>query len=294
MRGGGGRSGPARTRGWRCGTSRRETRRWPGGSARWLRDSGVPGTLAELRAAAYLARLSGRGLANLLPGGDGSSSAGSGGPASGGGGRWRGGAIHLTMPLAALAGLTDSPGEVAGYGPADAATCRQLAGRLGSDPATRWCLTLTSAGGHAAGHACARRGSGPRPGQPVLAWAAGLRDKLQLLPAGTCDHSSQSPGYVWPASLRHLIEIRQPTCAAPGCRRPAAACDIDHTIPFENGGPTCACNASPLCRRHHRCKQTPGWHLSQGPPGIMTWQLPSGREYETSGPPYLEYPPYLE
>ncbi len=294
--------------------------------ADWLRDNGMTGTLAELRAAAYLARLSGRELAELLPiddtpadktaaadGNDGGvndggvndggindssvdrcgSRGGSGADAvparspSGGVpiGLRRGGSIHLTMPLAALAGLSDAPGEVAGYGPADASSCRDLANRLAADPATRWCLTLTGADGCAAAHACAGH-RGPDAGQPVITWAAGLRAKLQFLENGTCGHARQSPGYVWPAALRHLIEVRQRTCTPPGCRRPAIACDIDHTVPFDQGGLTCECNSGVLCRRHHRAKQAPGWRLSQDQPGVMTWRLPSGRVYETTGDPY--------
>jgi hypothetical protein len=187
------------------------------------------------------------------------------------------------MPLAALAGLIDVPGEVAGYGPVDAATCRDLVTRLGAS--SRWCLTVTGPDGRAAGHACAGR-RGPDAEQPLITWVAGLRDKLQLLESTTCHHTRQSAAYAWPTSLRHLIEVRQRTCAAPGCRRPAGACDIDHTMPFENGGPTCECNGSPLCRRHHRAKQAPGWQLTQARPGEMTWRLPSGRVYETTGDPY--------
>jgi hypothetical protein len=286
--------------------------------AGWLRDNGVTGTLAELRAAAYLARLSGRDLADLLPrndaadlgsdnsgGGGGSSSSSSSSHATspaGVGGRFDTGAdsaassggtgsgqprprgsIHLTMPLAALTGLTDTPGEVAGYGPADAATCRDLVARIGS--ASRWCLTVTGPDGRAVGHACAGR-RGPDAGQPLITWVAGLRDKLQLLESKACRHARQSPGYAWPTSLRHLIEVRQRTCAAPGCRRPAVTSDIDHTIAFDSGGPTCECNGSPLCRRHHRCKQVPSWRLVQDEPGLMTWRLPSGRIYTTQGDCY--------
>ena len=150
---------------------------------------------------------------------------------------------------------------------------------------SRWCLTLTDPDGRAVGHACAGR-RGPDAGQPLITWVAGLRDKLQFLESRTCRHGRQSPGYVWPTPLRHLIEVRQRTCAAPGCRRPAVRCDIDHTIAFQSGGPTCECNGSPLCRRHHRAKQTPGWQLTQARPGEMTWRLPSGRSYLTAGHPY--------
>jgi len=265
--------------------------------AQWLRRRGTPGTIAELRAAIFIARLSGRDLAALLPGSDERSSAadGTGGEygAAGSGrradgepvaGQGPGGTINLTMPLSAYAGLDDSPGEAAGYGATDARTGRDLAGRIGGT--ARWCLTLTGPDGRAVAHACARPGHAPEPGSQAIRWAAGLRERLQFLETGACTHHRQATNYAWPAALRHLIEIRQRTCTAPGCRRPAGRCDIDHTTPFDKGGRTCECNGAPLCRKHHRCKQTPGWHLAQDYPGVMTWRLPGGREYRMTGEPY--------
>jgi hypothetical protein len=281
--------------------------------ARWLRRRGAPGTLAELRAAAFIARLSGRDLAALLPSTDASPdaspdpeaggalpaaaarphaqpahSSGIGGCIGGGPGPAAppGGTINLTLPLTAYAGLDDSPGEAAGHGTIDADTGRDLAALLAASPAARWCLTLTGPGGRAVAHACARPGHPPQPGSPGIRWAAGLRHLLQFLETSPCTHPRQAPGYTWPAALRHLIEARQRTCAAPGCRRPARRCDIDHTTPYDAGGRTCECNGAPLCRCHHRCKQTPGWHLTQDQPGHMTWQLPGGRQYQTTGDPY--------
>ena len=46
---------------------------------------------------------------------------------------------------------------------------------------------------------------------------------------------------------------------------------------------TCECNLAPACRRHHQAKQTYGWNLQQDQPGQMTWRLPSGRTYHTTG-----------
>ncbi len=43
---------------------------------------------------------------------------------------------------------------------------------------------------------------------------------------------------------------------------------------------------APVCRHHHKAKQAPGWHLEQPEPGVMTWRLPSGRVYQTTGDPY--------
>jgi hypothetical protein len=94
------------------------------------------------------------------------------------------------------------------------------------------------------------------------------------------------PGYRPPRTLRHLIAVRQRTCGFPGCRRPATRCDDDHTIPWDQGGPTCACNLSPLCRHHHRAKQAAGWRLTQPEPGVLCWTLPHGRAYTTTPEPY--------
>ena len=168
------------------------------------------------------------------------------------------------MPMSAWLGLTHDPGEAASHGPVDARTGRELAARL--DPATRWCLTLTDPAGHAVAHACARGrppgnpardlrpaydgppGSRPQDHEPpgtvraTLTWAAGLAARMQTLETGTCSHVRQSARYRPPPSLRHLIVLRQRTCTAPGCRRAAAHCDLDHTIPYDQGGRTCECN----------------------------------------------------
>ncbi len=273
--------------------------------AEWLKDHGITGSINQLRAEVYLALLSGRDPATLLnppastngtstndggtnDGGtnDGGAAAGDGsGPASsdGTGQHQLTGVINLTVPLSTWAGLTEAPGEVAGYGPADAGTCRDLASWV--DILTRCCLTVTDQDGNAVAHACAR-GPAPPAGQPAIRWAKGLRHQLERLETGTCTHQRRSAGYRPPDSLNHLIKIRQRTCSFPGCRRAARFCDLDHTMAYDKGGTTCECNLAPLCRRHHRAKQTFGWRLVQTEPGRMTWQLPHNRSYQTMGEPY--------
>jgi len=271
--------------------------------ARWLREHGVAGSVDELRAAAFAAVLTGRPLDSLLPAPANSASACGGSGASAGAGTGAAGSesdatgdaaalgwpqltgsINLTMPMSAWLGQSAAPGELAGYGPADAATCAELAGRAGS--LARWCLTLTDAAGRAVAHACAGQVRPPRDGPAAIRWAAGLRGKLEVLESGTCSHARRAGGYSPPRSLRNLVMIRQRRCAFPGCRRPARRCDLDHTVPFDHGGATCECNLAPLCRRHHQAKQAHGWQLTQDQPGIMTWRMPHGRVYETVGEPY--------
>jgi hypothetical protein len=106
---------------------------------------------------------------------------------------------------------------------------------------------------------------------------------LEPLPVTSCDHRHQSSGHDPSPRLRHLVEIRDGECDYPPCRRAAARCDFEHTIAWEDGGPTCSCNAGPRCRHHHHQKQHPGWRLDQHQPGIRTWTTPAGRTY-TTGP----------
>ena len=42
------------------------------------------------------------------------------------------------------------------------------------------------------------------------------------------------------------------TCAAQGCTRPYAWCELHHKRPWSEGGPTDLDNAAPLCGHHHR------------------------------------------
>jgi hypothetical protein len=251
--------------------------------ARWLQSCGAEGSMDQLRAAVFMALLTGSSLQSLVPSPRECASRPTTAASPAAASDWPQltGTINLTMPLSTWLGLSNGPGELASYGPVDAVTGRELAAAMSSD--SQWCLTLTDRAGRPAAHACAREGPGRCTG---IRWAAGLRERLRLLETGPCGHTRQSAAYKPPPSLRHLIEIRQRTCAFPGCRRAARRCDLDHTVPFHHGGPTCECNLAPLCRRHHQAKQAPGWRLTQTKPGHMTWRTPSGRVYETTGDPY--------
>ncbi|MEU8803863.1 DUF222 domain-containing protein, partial [Spirillospora sp. NPDC048819] len=86
------------------------------------------------------------------------------------------------------------------------------------------------------------------------------------------------PGYRPPATLRQEIQERHTTCVFPTCNQPSHRCDLDHTVPWRPGI-TCRCNLAPLCRRHHRLKQTPGWKLHHIWPGLLIWTTPAGAWY---------------
>jgi Domain of unknown function (DUF222) len=97
--------------------------------------------------------------------------------------------------------------------------------------------------------------------------------------AGGCAHSAASAAYRPPPRLREYVAARDVTCRFPPCGQPAWRSDLDHTVPFDQGGPTCSCNLGGGCRTHHKIKQLPGWKLEQPRPGYFIWTTPAGLSY---------------
>ena len=75
-------------------------------------------------------------------------------------------------------------------------------------------------------------------------------------------HPGDAPpecGYIPSRALADFVRFRDLTCRFPNCDQPAMACDVDHTIPHGDGGPTHASNLKCLCRVHHLLKTFWGW-----------------------------------
>ena len=134
----------------------------------------------------------------------------------------------------------------------------------------------------------------PSPGCPgsgilTATWRAATRaaaraDAARAADAaapGGCAHTAAAPGYRPPPRIREHVTARDHTCRGPRCGQPAWRADLDHTIPYDQGGLTCPCDLGAVCRRHHRLKQHPGWTLTQPRPGIFSWTTPAGRTYTT-------------
>jgi Domain of unknown function (DUF222) len=286
-----------------------------------LRAAGMPGTLRELRVRAYLdllqerdsrdqpagpVRTNGGAVANAPdqpppdsdpPGGaepddpdpgngpDGSGGNGGPGPVPGlgrGAGPSLAALVTITIPWDTWQGRSDTPGEADELGPLDADDARDLAAAAARHPHTRWCFTVLNPDGTAAAHGCLFGRHPPNTGPPGP-------HNLTMTPVARdpCDHAHAEVGYHPSRKLAHLIRARSATCTAPGCRRPATRCDLDHTVPWDQGGLTCECDLAPLCRYHHRCKQAEGWHLEQLEPGVLVWRTPAGRTYTITP---TEYP----
>ncbi|MGH3390763.1 MAG: HNH endonuclease signature motif containing protein [Actinomadura sp.] len=131
------------------------------------------------------------------------------------------------------------------------------------------------------------------PNRPVEHWlliaeaARRIKDALAPLKSRWCHLAADTigdlvhghDGYWPPEVMRRLIQARNGTCTFPTCRRNVMKCDLDHTIPYHKGGPTCPCNIAPLCRGHHMLKQHPDWTLVQLWPGVLLWTSPTGHWY---------------
>ena len=103
---------------------------------------------------------------------------------------------------------------------------------------------------------------------------------------GGCAHTDATPSYRPTPKLRDYVTARDQTCRNPRCRQPARHADLDHTVPWHKGGPTCRCNLGGHCRRDHQIKQLPGWTLIQTKPGHFQLTTPAGRSYATTPDPY--------
>jgi len=148
--------------------------------------------------------------------------------------------INLTVDLDTLAGLTDHPGELNGFAPVIADIARQVAADH-EDGEWRYTICDTETGQHVHDGVTRRRPS---------------------------------------ASQQRHIESRDRTCVFPGCRMPSPDCDIDHTIPYSEGGVTCRCNNAPACRHDHGLKDH-GWTYQRLPDGRYQWTSPLGHTYTT-------------
>lgn len=149
----------------------------------------------------------------------------------------RGGADHADGVAGYATSRSAAPGEVTGFGLLDAPDTRDLIAAAACHPRTRWCLTVLGPDGTAAAHGCA---PGRHRSPPDLS-----RFILRTVISGPCDHAQAEVRYRPSRKLWHLVTARSTQCTAPGCSRPAASCDLDHTIAWHHGGPTSPCNLAP-------------------------------------------------
>jgi hypothetical protein len=82
-----------------------------------------------------------------------------------------------------------------------------------------------------------------------------------------------------PQALIDYVTTRERVCGFPPCQRNAKRCQIDHAIPYDNGGNTSPDNTGPLCTRHHLLKTHTNWRITRRPNGATVWTAPTGHQY---------------
>jgi hypothetical protein len=146
--------------------------------------------------------------------------------------------ISLRIGLATLACLNDDPALIPGFGPIAADMARQTVRQLGET--AQWRFVVEDDVGQAV-----------------------AEGRLRYRPT---------------VAQRAFIVARDVTCRAPGCRRSALHCDIDHVQNWAFGGRTTVDNLCSLCSFHHAAKHKGGFRLRRTDRGVE-WTTPLGRQY---------------
>ncbi len=221
------------------------------------------------------------------------------------------GGKELRVRLSTLLGRDQHPGELAGWGPIHADLARDLARTM---LGAQWRYVVTGTDGRLeyTGLVRARptRARRSRSGDTVelqvpaallaeltsggaqaSAWSWVLTDLIRqhtdprIEPGRLADDARRrTPG----AALRRHVQIRDRCCVGPGCRSPARAGDVDHTLDHAHGGRTLERNLDDTCRHDHRLKHEGGWELHQPEPGWFRWISRLGHPYPVRPPPIIE------
>ncbi|MGA7055264.1 MAG: DUF222 domain-containing protein, partial [Mycobacterium sp.] len=108
-----------------------------------------------------------------------------------------------------------------------------------------------------------------------------LAKTAKLVPLVHPGDAAPEPQYAPSKALADFVRCRDLTCRWPGCDVPAVRCDVDHTIPYAQGGPTHAGNLKCYCRTHHLVKTFWGWREQQLPDGTLILTSPAGTTHVT-------------
>ena len=88
---------------------------------------------------------------------------------------------------------------------------------------------------------------------------------------------SEVGGYSPTPRMAAYVHARDGTCIYPGCQRPAESCQLDHRIPYGEGGPTTPENLFALCQKHHNQKtDRRSFYIPDPATGSIVWLFADG------------------
>ncbi len=80
-------------------------------------------------------------------------------------------------------------------------------------------------------------------------------------------------------AVADFVIARDRECDFPPCHRQARHCELDHVIPFSEGGQTTRANLKAGCPSDHRMRHRTRWQLTNNPDGTAVWTSPAGHLY---------------
>lgn len=113
----------------------------------------------------------------------------------------------------------------------------------------------------------------------VKEWLGVEGTRVTVRPVIDLNDQTAVEAYEVPDRIREAVVLRDKKCYFPYCTRPARSCDLDHVVPFDQGGETSTANLAPGCRRDHRLKTHGGWRVRVIRPGTYEWTSPHGFKY---------------
>ena len=93
---------------------------------------------------------------------------------------------------------------------------------------------------------------------------------------------SSTAAYEIPETYKAFVKGRDGGCRFPGCGAAPERCDIDHVVPFGDGGPTTPENLQCLCRRCHNLKTDRMVTAEITKDGNVRWTMPDGTAVTTT------------
>jgi hypothetical protein len=95
------------------------------------------------------------------------------------------------------------------------------------------------------------------------------------------DLAGQAPvdSYEIPERHRQAVHLMTPADIFPFASNLSRKKQVDHTVPYDEGGVSGVGNYGPMTTRHHRIKTHGGWQVQQPFRGIYVWRDPCGAFY---------------
>ncbi len=113
--------------------------------------------------------------------------------------------------------------------------------------------------------------------EQIKEWLTLPNTSVTVRPVIDLAGSQPVDSYEIPDRIRRQVELRDHHCVYPHCTRPTESCDLDHVVPYAEGGETSAGNLAPTCRGHHRMKTAgkAGYRILA--PGTYLWTIGTRR-----------------